>query len=40
MKFTIDVEDFWLDDDTGIEKGLRDYIKRDVVSQIKASLQA
>lgn len=39
MKFTIDVEDFWLDEDTGIEEGLRSHIKHDVVTQIKQSLK-
>lgn len=39
MKFTVDLEDFWLDEDSGIEEGLKDHIKRDVISQIKTSLK-
>ena len=40
MKFTVEIEDFWLDEDSGsIEKELKDFIKRDVVRHISESLK-
>ena len=39
MKFTIDVEEFWLDGEECLEKSLKSYIKHDVVNQIKQSLK-
>ena len=38
MKFTIDVDDFWLDEDE-LADGLTAHIKRDVVSQISINIK-
>ena len=39
MKFTIDIEDFWLEDEESLEQGLKDHITREVICQIKTSLK-
>ena len=39
MKFTIDIEEFWLEEDDGLEEGLKKHITHDVISQIKQSLK-
>ena len=39
MKFTIEVEDFYLDGEDSLEANLKDYIKRDVVSQIEKNIR-
>ena len=38
MKFTIDIEDFYLDEDDNIEEALRDHIIGDVVSTINKQI--
>lgn len=40
MKFTVELDDFWMDEDSsGIEIELKRYIIRDVANQIKASIK-
>jgi len=40
MKFTIEVEEFWLDEESELEPALKDHIKRDVINQIESSIKA
>lgn len=40
MKFTIEVEDFYLDEEGDLAAGLKKYITRDVVIKIQKSLEA
>lgn len=40
MKFTIEVEDFWLNDEDNLEENLKKYIISDIVRQIDASIKA
>jgi hypothetical protein len=39
MKIEINISDFYLDEDDDLEQGLKDYIKRDVIKQVYASIQ-
>ncbi len=39
MKFTIEVEDFYLDEDEDLREGLKAHIKRDVVAQISKNIK-
>lgn len=39
MKFTIEVDDFWLDEDDDIASGLRSHICHDVVCKISKSIE-
>lgn len=41
MKFVVSVEDFWLEEDEGTElsSALREAVKNDVISQIRASIK-
>lgn len=39
MQFTIEVSDFWLDEEKELEPALRNHIIRDVVSKIEASIK-
>jgi len=39
MKIEINISDFYLDEDDDLEQGLKNYIKRDVINQIYASIQ-
>lgn len=39
MKFTIEVEDFWLGEDSNLEPALKKFITDDVVRQIELSIK-
>lgn len=39
MKFVVDVEEFWLDEESELGPALQAHIKRDVVAQIEKSVQ-
>lgn len=39
MKISIDISDFYLDEEDNIEQSLKDYIKRDVLQQISNSIK-
>ena len=40
MKFTVEIEDFWLDEDSGsLDEELRHAIKSEVVREIKSSIK-
>lgn len=39
MKFTVEVDDFWLDEDEDLAEGLASHIKRDVVDQISKNVK-
>jgi hypothetical protein len=39
MKFTIEVDDFYLDENNDLESGLKKYIVSDVIKQINKSLE-
>lgn len=39
MKFTIEVEDFWLDSDSGLEPALKNHVIREVVNQINNQIK-
>lgn len=40
MKFTVEIEDFWLDEEQDIAPALKKYIINDVVRQIEKSIEA
>lgn len=40
MKFTVEVSDFYLGEDGEIENGLKEYIVKDVLSQINKSIES
>lgn len=39
MKFTVELEDFWFEEDEDLSESLKAYIKRDVVHQIAKSIE-
>ena len=39
MKFTVELDDFWMEDDECIETKLKSYITHDVIEQIRGKLK-
>lgn len=40
MKFTVEVDEFWLDEEADLAPALQNSVKNDVVAQIKKSVEA
>lgn len=40
MKIVVDLEDFWLDSDESLDKGLREYVKRSIFNEIEKSIKS
>lgn len=39
MKFIVEIDDFWLDEEQDLESGLRVYVIQNVISQIQLSIK-